>query len=84
MRLKTELKTLLNFLICSCVKNKESISYKNISKQFININFDNIYADRCLHFCKIAKDDPKNFLKLTLTSTVHFFPEVKTTPKYFE
>ena len=74
LRLKTEVKATINFLICSCVKNTESIPYKRIDKQFININFDNISADKCLHFCIVAKDDPKNFLQLKLTSTVNFFP----------
>ena len=51
MSLKTEVKATLNFLICSCVKNIELIPCRSISKQFVNINFNNIFADKCLHFC---------------------------------
>lgn len=47
MCLKTEEKVTPNLLICLIVKIYRSMPYKSISKQFNNINFENISTDLC-------------------------------------
>ena len=55
----TSIKTVLNatniLWTCSTFKNIESTSYKSIGKQFLEINFHNIFLDKYLQLLQSSK-----------------------------
>ena len=62
MYLNILLNASVNLWTCLTFKHTESTLYKSISKKFVKINLRNIFADKYLHFCRIANEAPKNFL----------------------